>query len=544
MQDIAAGAISVRQRASLPSPNSPGLKIGDITIVGSPPTGIYQLAWSGSARAWEPIGGGATTQSAYRFLFDEGVPQSGNVYGDFSQLMAVIASLPDRSLPEVIFVKDATIPLAGMPAGGWDMKMGTWSSYTTATGVVKVTIPDGVSIDNLADISNGLLVECAPTSDYGVFKFSESAGLPWVFIVSFGAALRNATPSNNALIVPTAADFVVLATALASFAAVAPSTGPLVRGAGGTIIGSQNETGVYGWLPNDWVDGVGTLIYQNSAGANEPTLSAWAGAVFSFDAPASRTVIFRPGAMTNGNVYGTWQEAVKAVERADGASSLFVDDSSGPAVADVDLNGHGLLCIYSANPLLPVTLTIADGTVLSNIRKIGGSLVVFAEPSALSPLAFAGTKELAIEDAAVLRLGLAASVPMASVPTGAKISTARFGRIQSMNPAIAALSIIPGSTISYRSIDQEQGVPAADNAFSGVVGDTIDYQTDASGFDFVSANPLFTGALNEQLNDVSTYVGYTAGNPADWVPPLPSTTKEAIDRIAAEVAILKGGPIA
>lgn len=113
-----------------------------------------------------------------------------------------------------------------------------------------------------------------------------------------------------------------------------------------------------------------------------------------------------------------------------------------------------------------------------------------------------------------------------------------------MNPAIAALSIIPGSTISYRSIDQEQGVPAADNAFSGVVGDTIDYQTDASGFDFVSANPLFTGALNEQLNDVSTYVGYTAGNAADWVPPPPSTTKEAIDRIASEVAILKGGPIA
>jgi hypothetical protein len=74
--------------------------------------------------------------------------------------------------------------------------------------------------------------------------------------------------------------YTVFASAQSSINAIAPSTAPFVEGnANGAdfIIGSQFFAGYFGGLPNGWVIGKGTLIYQNGLDGVIPSTPGWTG---------------------------------------------------------------------------------------------------------------------------------------------------------------------------------------------------------------------------------------------------------------------------
>lgn len=65
----------------------------------------------------------------------------------------------------------------------------------------------------------------------------------------------------------------------------------------------------------------------------------------------------------------------------------------------------------------------------------------------------------------------------------------------------------------------------------------------------VDGEPLFcedTGELfvGSTTGNKKVNAGYTPATPSNWATPRPTTIQEAIDRIAAAVEILSGGPIA
>jgi hypothetical protein len=233
-----------------------------------------------------PRSGGSGTGSSDEFIFTPGAPQSGNVFGDWAQLMGVIVGLPPGSNPEITFTASFTIPLAGMPVGGWFQNLATWKSIVPVTGVVTITIPDGVKIDMLQSISNGLAVIASPTTD-GVFEFSgfPPATVPWVLSVGLGAFLGNHGTAALILTPGTLSNTFVV---LASFASqlsngmFGPNTGPLVKCTGGDkVIGSQFSCGSGGGLPDGWVVGGGgagaQLIYQNGVDSTYPLIPGWIG---------------------------------------------------------------------------------------------------------------------------------------------------------------------------------------------------------------------------------------------------------------------------
>lgn len=53
----------------------------------------------------------------------------------------------------------------------------------------------------------------------------------------------------------------------------------------------------------------------------------------------------------------------------------------------------------------------------------------------------------------------------------------------------------------------------------------------------------YQGTVTEVLMQTTKGVGYTVGNPADWVGPVPTNLKTALDRMAAQIAINAAGPI-
>jgi hypothetical protein len=61
-----------------------------------------------------------------------------------------------------------------------------------------------------------------------------------------------------------------------------------------------------------------------------------------------------------------------------------------------------------------------------------------------------------------------------------------------------------------------------------------------SKFDQINSN---LQAINNRLGNTARDITYTPGNAANWVSPGPTTTAQAVDRLAAKVKALAGGPI-
>jgi hypothetical protein len=231
---------------------------------------------------------------AFEFVFDTAATQSpiDNLYSVWSDLCDAILALPYGALPRIVFVQPTfTVPLAGMPANGWYMGMGSWVAPTFNTGNVTVTIEDGAMIDSLSTIADGLAVTAAPSAD-GVFNWRTYASshpmAPWILSVQYGASLFNGSPTGKALIGPTpgTGQFVVVSSAAATLTSGTPPPPPPLLGpflkltAGDVAIGSQMEPGFYGNLPDGWISGDGNLLYQNGTDARTPITPGFIGATF------------------------------------------------------------------------------------------------------------------------------------------------------------------------------------------------------------------------------------------------------------------------
>lgn len=213
-----------------------------------------------------------------QYVFAPSAPvQSGAVFKVWDDLIAEIDGLPEGTIPRIIFAESFTIPTAGMPVNGWDMKLGTWASPLIATGAVTITIPDGAKIDNLNTIEMGLAVICNPTTSDGVF-FNSILGNLQIMIIALGSKLANT--GTKALI---DADYQVVFVLNGSTMDIPPvSTGPLVKMSANpnTVLAiSFGESPNTLW-PDNWITGGGvgtTLLYIHGVTFETPSIPGWTG---------------------------------------------------------------------------------------------------------------------------------------------------------------------------------------------------------------------------------------------------------------------------
>lgn len=235
----------------------------------------------GNNMSFTPVPGGlradASAVGDSDYVFWPSAPtQAGTVYKVWADLMAAIAALPEGTIPSITFRESFTIPSAGMPIDGWDMRLGEWWSPIIATGVTVVTIPDGVIIKNLVEVNNGLLVEAQPTTADGVFTNDLLGGLH-IIIESLGSKICNT--GTKALI--NANGQVVWARNNSTNDIPPASTGPLVKmNVADTIMAIMfGESPYTKWEDECFIGGVtgSQLLFIHGVHFTAPTTTGWTG---------------------------------------------------------------------------------------------------------------------------------------------------------------------------------------------------------------------------------------------------------------------------
>lgn len=249
-------------------------------------------------------------------------------------------------------------------------------------------------------------------------------------------------------------------------------------------------------------------------------------------------IIFRPGGMSLGNVFATWVEIKAVIAATNGALTVLVDDSVAPAVVSVGVTDCQSRVTFTSafQHELPSTvkLTLPDGAILKDVRAINGFLTVVAEGTTVPNFQFTPDRALSLIDGGVIsNVGTQPIIRLAAnaffVVTFAESSifsnpTPGAGPLVDLSApgAQAVIFTVTGSGFT------------TDNTVTGVAGTTAIFQFDASLGNFPT-NPGFAGTTQKFVLDDALFMSYTPAVLANWSGVAPTSTADALDRLAAKV---------
>lgn len=406
--------------------------------------------------------GGGGTGGGFEFVFTPGALHSGNVYGDWTELGAAIAALLPGEQPTVTFTDTFTIP------GPIDMRGGTWRSITRQTGAVLIFIPDGIVIDNLHAITDGIAVICFPTTADGVFTFSTTPppGSVKVFAIFNGAVLGSL--GTKALIAMAGGgDFLVYAVSTSPRIAFPPDTAPIVlAGPGDTVIGANGVSAFPGELPDGWVVGGagGILQYQLAISSTLPSTPGWLGTTPVTlqtariqNLPVSATFVVKPGiAIPNtGNQFADFASAWAAAASIPGPKVMQFDDNGGPinigpGVYDAtDWTFEGVLRGGASN----VTVNLLEGAQFDpppTLLRYG--ITLFGQATATPNILLRDSGVIVLEYGGAIQKDPLATAPVMQIdpgvgPDGPFILGSIGSQLGSGNNDIEILASVNGATV-------------------------------------------------------------------------------------------------
>lgn len=292
------------------------------------------------------VGGGGGWSFVMNALPGAVPDPSMNAYtpATFNDFMTAIDALPVGVTPQVQFLGNFTFPMQGPSRpSGWNFRLGSWSSPILATGACSVTIPEGVKINSLSFINNGLLVTANPTATTPFnwdYYDSLTPGSIWVLGVGLGACLRNG--GTIPLIQgPGTGKYIVMATQAPSFFAVPPSTAPFVNAdAPDLVIEAQTFSGFYGSLPDGWLTGSAIRIRQRGLDTRPAVVTATGPVVFNAQS------ILNPHAMSGARktiIYTNKPIDPTETDRFDDFEAFYVvySELSGPIDIELDQDPAG-----------------------------------------------------------------------------------------------------------------------------------------------------------------------------------------------------------
>jgi len=218
-------------------------------------------------------------------------PSQGR-YTSWTDLMAALQQVQYGAAPMVRCAFETgpfTVPLAGMPASGWDLRGGRLTSFYAASGTVVLNLPAGVKLDNCFGIGSGadptagsIFLKIDPPFGTGVLEWTAlPSGAPVIFSIGGGCAVDHSTNTGALILTNGINGFAVLAAVGANqnVGLVPALTGPLVQ-----LQGNDGAVGVQqlapGGLPDKWIVGGGPTsgllsIYDIAANLNTTNPAVW-----------------------------------------------------------------------------------------------------------------------------------------------------------------------------------------------------------------------------------------------------------------------------
>lgn len=264
-------------------------------------------------------------------------------------------------------------------------------------------------------------------------------------------------------------------------------------------------------------------------------------------------LVFRPGAVSAGNVYGTWPEVVTASDAAAGAVRIFFDNALAACVISSSLNGQGRAVLLPGNQAgNGIEVRVADGAVLTDIAALENNIILTLDAVTVSPIVFTPApippeslpnRTFLMNNGAVLTLNPGALVPGCVIPAGMalilEMELASFLDNSSV-PGVPVIELAAsGASLILTAIAQ---IGLNGPEVGGAAGTFFQYNHDAScPSSLVLGN--FTGTFQGVLIDTADQVGYAPALPGSYVAPPPSTVAAALDRLTAAVVALRGSPI-
>ena len=272
----------------------------------------------------------------------------------------------------------------------------------------------------------------------------------------------------------------------------------------------------------------GEIVHIVTDGTNYDLVGAARGA---------GAIIYRPGGVATGNVYTTSADVAAAIEAANGAINVYVDDSIvSPCVLDPgviwDFKGFG--APYGSTPYYP-ELFISDTAQLRNLGQALTNIIITTASKTLPSIDYddwTETPTIALI-AAEWFIDSTATIPPVSIPGDGNLFLLLYagsGTIVSAAPTVGLIKLETGAGVQVYVF----GLAVVDPAtFVGGAGTTLQYVGDPTAYP-VPAWTLFTGTLTPQAPlGNATGVTYTPAVPGNWAGTAPATVQEALDRIAA-----------
>lgn len=253
-------------------------------------------------------------------------------------------------------------------------------------------------------------------------------------------------------------------------------------------------------------------------------------------------LIYRPGALIQENgVFNSWSDLMTAFAQTEGIVTIQIDDSIiSPAVipsGNWDLETRGVISGNITPNNTPIQVQFADGAVLLNSSRFYLNLDLHSV-SATPVITITNNQVILMERGA--RMYADGAAPFIDFPAGVSALILLVLTSEFVTSAREVVRVGAGAVCQFAVLD-----------FSGFQANTI--EGDATAILFViiidpaaqisNIQPNFLGTFITALIASSALVGYSPANPADWVGPQPDNVASAIDRLAAAVAGLLGGPI-
>lgn len=304
-------------------------------------------------------------------------------------LLAKLATLQIGAAPVVRLAYTTgpfSVPAAGMPVGGWDLRGGWVTSFFGATGAVVLALPAGVKLDNVFGIGGrvgigegAVILKISPPAGTGVLEFTAlPPGAPWIFTIGGGSFVEHIDDVGALMRGDDSGRTVVLVTSWAQQnSGFGPSlSGPLVEiGITDSAAGVQYGNG---GLPDGWLAGGGPsssllLIHDDAPNPLTDDVQVWIPAftggagVFPLSYTNGRFVSYDDTQATPGTGAATVQRAFDALK-----GRLFDDFLSLTGVGStgwtIGTNGAGS-GVFAVNP------TPGDGSHPGVVRLATGSNV-------------------------------------------------------------------------------------------------------------------------------------------------------------------------
>jgi len=257
--DVIAGPGTGSQAATV-------VGLQNVPVSAAAPSPGFALSYDGAQ--WVPAIEG------FEYFFGPSLTQdpTTNVYSVWSDMMAAIALQPSGVAPTITVVGIASVPFPGV----WDLRGGTLRASALVPGVSGLTVPAGATLDNLATVTDGLILELQPSFSGESLTFSATPTIQVLF-VGLAACVTN-SGSAPAWVTPGTGATIVLASQSAAWDVAGPLSAPIIQGTAADNILCIAPVSLAP-IPADWISGSGSLSYQLAVNADTPALAGWLGSI-------------------------------------------------------------------------------------------------------------------------------------------------------------------------------------------------------------------------------------------------------------------------